>query len=490
MTSTHTQVRPAHGGARVLDWKFAGMLMGITFSGLQMLNEVGVLMAIPLYRSMSMELGLTPTQVSWALVATLLMGAISISVLSRAGDLFGHRRVLVISVVAIAVGYVISALATNFETLMIGRALTGITAGQALVIGIMNDRLSPENRRKTIGIIAGGQAIGVTLGFVLGGVMIQLGATWRDSFWLGAGLTVLSLIGLLLWGSDSDAVLRRRNSVQRLDLVSTSILGLSLTAVCIGISQSTLWGFLSAPTLLFTIGGIIGLGIWLAWERKSADPLIDVSLLLSRRLLPAYAVFLAMGLSGMMIFNVVLGYAQTPTVVGYGFGMTPLVAGLLFLPETIAGIVVGQWIPKLLGRSRPRAPFIGGAVLLLVTFVWMYFMHTEVWGVVIGIFAYGVAYTMLLTIAVSVIAAAAPVGKGASAASIYPAVAGTGAAIGAAVFGAVIGIGVTPENPVPAAGNYAIGWLFTILAGVIAILATASLSKHVELTERIELTEV
>ncbi len=460
------------------------MLMGITFSGLMMLNEVGALMAIPLYGSMSLELGLTPTQVSWALLSTLLMGAVSVAFLSKAGDLFGHRKFLLASVSIIFVGYVISALAVNFETLVIGRALVGITAGQALVIGIMNDRLTSLSRKKAIGIIAGGQAIGVTLGFGIGGLMILLGATWRHSFWIGAALTLISLIGVALWGSDSDAILRSRTARKRIDVVSVGILGLSLTAICIGISQSTVWGLTSVLTLAFFFGGLAGLALWYSWERRSKDPLVDTGLLVSRRLMPANAVFIAMGVGGMMTFNLILGYAQTPfPVAGYGFGLSPLVAGFLFIPMTVAGILIGRWIPGLLGRMRPRVPFVGAAILLLVAFVWQYFMHQHLGGVLVGVLLYGIAYTMLLTIAISVIAAEAPEGKGAGTSAIYIGIALTGAAIGAALFGAVIGAGVTPANPIPAAGNYDAGWLVGVAAAVVAIIATASLSKHVELTE-------
>ncbi|WP_354226192.1 MFS transporter [Arthrobacter bambusae] len=460
--------------------------MGITFSGLMMLNEVGALMAIPLYTSMSVELGLTPTQVSWALLSTLLMGAVSIAFLSKAGDLFGHRKLLLVSVSMIFIGYVISALAVNFETLVIGRALVGITAGQALIIGIMNDRLTALSRQKAIGVIAGGQAIGVTLGFGLGGLMIELGATWRHSFWIGAALTLISLLGVAVWGSDSDAVVRNRSIKKHIDIVSVGILGLSLTAICVGISQSTVWGLTSLSTLAFFFGGLLGLGVWFSWERRSKNPLVDISLLVSRRLLPAYAVFIAMGVGGMITFNLILGYAQTPfPVAGYGFGLSPLVAGFLFIPMTVAGIVVGRGIPRMLGRVRPRIPFVGGAVLLLVAFAWQYFMHEHLWGVLVGVLLYGVAYTMLLTIAISVIAAEAPEGKGAGTAAIYIGIALTGASVGAALFGAVIGMGVTPANPIPAAGNYDAGWLVGVGAAVVAIIATASLSRDVELTEAV-----
>ncbi|ASN37909.1 MFS transporter [Arthrobacter sp. 7749] len=458
--------------------------MAVTFSGLQMLNEVGAMMAIPLYQSMSAGLGLSPSQVSWALLSTLLMGAASIPLLSKAGDLFGHRKVMIICILGILAGYVISAVATTFAVLVIGRALTGIMAGQALVIGIMNDRLSNFDRKKAIGIIAGGQAIGVTLGFGVGGLMVVLGATWRTSFWIGAILTLLSLVGMLIWGSDSDAVLRNRGTKQRIGIAGVSLLGLSLTALCIGISQSTTWGFLSAPTLFCVVGGIAGIVLALIVESRSKQPLVDVSLLLSRQLLPAYLVFVALGTAGIMIFSFIMGWAQTPAeLAGYGFGLNPLMAGFLFLPMTFAGILVSICVPRLLHTVPPRIPLVVGSILLVLSFVWLYFMHTQLWSVVVGIFLYGVAYTTVFTIGVSIIAAAAPASRGAGTASLYIAVALSADAIGGAIHAAIISLNTSPQLPLPPAENYGIGFIAAAIVSLVAVLAAFSLSKTVRLTE-------
>lgn len=458
--------------------------MAITFSGLQLLNEVGAMMAIPLYQSMSMDLGLTPSQVSWALLSTLLMGAASIPLLSKAGDVFGHRKVMIFCILGILAGYVISALASTFAVLVIGRALTGIMAGQALVVGIMNDRLSNFDRKKAIGIIAGGQAIGVTFGFGLGGLMVVLGATWRTTFWIGAVLTVLSLVGMLLWGSDSDAVLRNHGQKRRLDITGVVLMGLSLTALCVGISQSTAWGFFSATTLVWVIGGIAGLVLALVAESRSKQPLVDVSLLLSTRLLPAYLVFVALGAAGIMIFNFIMGWAQTPAeLAGYGFGLNPLMAGFLFIPMTVAGVVVSIYVPRLLHRIPPRGPLAAGAILLTLSFIWLYFMHTQLWAVVVGILFYGIAYTTVLTVAISVIAAEAPEGRGAGTASLYVAIALSSSSIGTAIYAAIIGLNTTPEAPLPLAENYGIGFMAAAIVCLIAVAAAFALSKSVRLTE-------
>jgi MFS family permease len=458
--------------------------MAITFSGLQMLNEIGTMMAIPLYGSMSAELGLTPGQVSWALLATTLAGAASIALLSKAGDLFGHRRLMVYCLAGIILGYVISALAPSFAVLLAGRALTGIMAGQALCIGIMNDRLSGFDRRRAIGIIAGGQAVGVFLGFGLGGLMIALGATWRTAFWIGAVLTVVSLLGFLAWGADSDTAERNRGTRRRLDVVGVLLLGIGLTLLCVGISQSTLWGLTAAPTLGFVLGGLVLLGLSLVWESRAADPLLDIRQLFSARLLPAYAVFVTMGIAGMLIFNFVMGWAQTPAeVAGYGFGLNPLLAGFVFVPMTVAGIVAARFVPRLLHAVAPRVVIMVAGVALVLAFVWLYAMHDQLWAVLVAVFVYGTAYTTLLTTAVSVIAAEAVEGKGAGTASIYVAVALSASSIGTAVYAAIVGRFSDPATNLPLPAAYDVGFLTAAGASLVAVAAGAALSRSLRLTE-------
>ncbi|WP_240482930.1 MFS transporter [Rhodococcus opacus] len=465
-----------------IDWKRAGLYMALTFSTLQLLGEVGAMMAIPLYGPMSVDLSLTPAQVSWALLATLLMGAVSTALLAKTGDLFGHRRIILVCTAVIVAGYAVSAVATSFPVLLIGRALTGVVATQALFIAIMNDRLSPFDRNRAVGIIAGGQAVGITIGFGLGGAMIALGASWRTTFWLGGLLTLVGLAAMYRWGSDSDAAVRNVGKPRNLNAVGLLIIGASLTSICVGISQSTTWGVWSSPTLAFTLLGVVGLAAGLFWESRSPRPLVDTALIFSSRVLPAYLVFIALGIVGIMILNFVMGWAQTPSQLGYGFGFTPLLAGLLFVPMTVSGIIAGRFVPRILGRTSPRSVLLIGGLSYSLSCSLLYFWHGSVAGTLVGIFLYGIAFSTLVTVAVSVIAAQAPSESGAGTASIYVSAALASSAVGTAVYAAIIGLGTTPAAPLPSAENYGIGFLVAAAVALVAVLAGLTLSTNVSLT--------
>jgi MFS family permease len=472
---------------RHLSWRKSGILMALTFSFLQMMNEVGALMSIPLYGQMSADLTLTPSQVTWALMATTLMGSVSIALIAKAGDVFGHRRMMYLCLVLIVVGYGIAALAPNLVTLIAGRALLGITAGQALCVGIMNDRLSVTDRKRAVAFIAAGQAAGVFIGFALGGAFVAAGLTWRHAFVFGGILTLLSLIGFALWGKDSDAMERNRGVKTSIDVGGVLLLGLGLTALCIGISQSMSWGLTSPLTLGFTLGGAVLLAAALSWESKSKDPLLPISDLFSRRLLPAYGVFISMGIPSMLLFNLILGYAMTPTApVAYGYGLTPLQAAFIFLPEVAAGFLAARLVTRWLALTAAKNVLVGAGLLMLASFLALTLGHTSLWVVVVVVFFYGMAYTALMTTSVSVIAVEAREGKGAGTASIYIAVALAASSIGTAIYSAVAGWGTDPATLSLRPETFTVGFGVASVFTCVAIVCGLFLSRNIKLSQVVE----
>ncbi|WP_328459272.1 MFS transporter [Actinoplanes sp. NBC_00393] len=476
---------------RTVPWRRSGLLMALTFSALQMLNEIGTMVAIPLYGSMSQELTLSPAQTTWALMSTTIFGAATIALLAKAGDRYGHRRLMIYSVAGIIAGFVISALAPNFLVLLIGRALTGMMAGQALCIGIMNDRLTGTDKRKAIAIIAGGQAIGVFCGFFLGGIIVEAGGTFRHAFWLGAALTLVSLLAFLAWGSDSDALERHAAGRPRIEVAGVVLLGIGLTLLCVGISQSTAWGLGDWRTLACILGGLAVIALSLLVEARATHPLLDVRELAGRNLTPAYAAFLTLGVCGMLLFNAAMALLQIPGTlplptgplqIGPGFGYTALQASFVFLPMTAAGLVAAKVIPGLLRRTSARTGLVLGGLLMAVAFAILRVDHAHVATMLAAILIYGFGYTTVLSTAVSVIAVEAKEGKGAGTASLYVSMALAASSLGAAIFAALqnsyTGPALLPDGspipglpPLPQAALFDHAFVIAAVAALVAVVA-------------------
>ena len=464
-----------------LPWKSRGLLLAITLALLQLMNELGALIAIPFYGPMGADLGLGPGQVSWTVAATLLAGGASVPILSKIGDIHGHRRVLIICLVLITIGFIMSAMAPNFTVLVIGRALTGLVAGQALSIGILNDRLEPHDKRKAIGIIAAFQAVGIPLGFALGGLLIDAGVSWRTGFWIGAILTVIGLLATLAWVVESDARARNAHSSRKVNYVGVILMGIGLTALCIGVNESTTWGIFSASTIGFVLGGLVLVALSFFWESRSRYPLLDVRKAFSTRLLPAYAIFVQTGIIGLILFSVILGWGQTdPELLGYGFGLSLFATSLLFVPYILAGYLALRITVPLLQKFPAKWVQLLTAVFSSVGIVIIYLGHTSIPAVIVGILIYAFGFTAIITVAVNVIAAEATAEQGAGTASVYVSMALFASALGTALFAAAISAGHGSLEP-PTAANYETALLIAVFASVIGLISSLLLSSKIQL---------
>lgn len=84
---------------------------------------------IPLIPQLPTLLGASPSDATWAITATLLAGAVATPVMGRLGDMYGKRRMLLLSLVLLVAGSAVAALSDTLTPLVVGRALQGLAAG-------------------------------------------------------------------------------------------------------------------------------------------------------------------------------------------------------------------------------------------------------------------------------------------------------------------------------------------------------------------------
>ncbi|MED7829005.1 MFS transporter, partial [Streptomyces chiangmaiensis] len=102
-------------------------------------------LTIPLIPNLPVLLNASPTDASWVVTITPLTGAIATPVSGRLGDLFGKRRVLLLTLAAVIVGTVISAVTDSLWPMVIGRGLQGLALGVIpLAFGLFRDQLPPR----------------------------------------------------------------------------------------------------------------------------------------------------------------------------------------------------------------------------------------------------------------------------------------------------------------------------------------------------------
>ncbi|MEU0487142.1 MFS transporter [Streptosporangium sp. NPDC006013] len=245
---------------------------------------------VPALRLLERELDTTPTWSAWILSAFLLSSAVLTPLLGRMGDLYGRRRVMTAVLVAYAAGMVGAALAQNIGQLIAARVVQGAAlAVVPLSMAILREALPRGRLPFAMGLVSGIVGAGGGTGLVVGGLLADH-LSWRYLFVLGALLATISLLMVLRWVPAS-----RHTVTGRLDLPGAALLGLSLVAVLLALTQGPSWGWTSASVLgLFALGALL-FAVLLVVERGRREALVDVGELADRPMLVTHVAALLFG---------------------------------------------------------------------------------------------------------------------------------------------------------------------------------------------------
>jgi MFS family permease len=149
---------------------------------------------IPALGQLAEELDTDASGVAWTLTGYLLAAAVCTPIFGRLGDMFGKRRLLVISLSVFAAGSVVAALADSLELLVAGRVLQGAGGGIfPLCFAIIRDEFPREKVSSSIGLISATFGIGGGAGLIIGGVLVD-GASYHWIFWLGAAMAAVAAV--------------------------------------------------------------------------------------------------------------------------------------------------------------------------------------------------------------------------------------------------------------------------------------------------------
>src|ERR1700750_1179822 len=155
-------------------------------------------LVIPVVTTIQHELHTTQSAVTWVLTAYLLSASIMTPILGRVGDMTGKKRVFVATLVALAVGSLLAAVAPSIGVMIVARVIQGFAGGMLPVaFGIIRDEFPAERVAGAVGIIAALTAVGAGLGIVIAGPIVDaLDYHWL--FWLPLILTVVAAIMAIL----------------------------------------------------------------------------------------------------------------------------------------------------------------------------------------------------------------------------------------------------------------------------------------------------
>jgi MFS family permease len=425
------------------------------------------ILVIPAFGEIGRELDASPTTLAWLLTAVLLSGAVAPPILGRFGDMFGKRRMLAASLCAFAAGSAVSgigAVADSTAVVIAGRALTGVGgAAFPLSFGIVRDEFPTERVAPALGALSGSFGIGAGLGLVLSGPIVDA-LSWDWLFWSGGIVVLVALAGTLLLVPESPV-----RTPARIDWVGAALLAAGLVALLIAISKAEAWGWGSARTLGLGLLGAFLLAAWAWFERRTAQPLVDLRILTAGGSAATHFEAFAVGFAQFAFMAVIPLLVQTPEQLGFGFGAGVTASGLFLLPSTIAMMIVAPAAGPLGNRYGSRTAMLVGAVIMCVGFAAIAAAHDERWQIYAAGVAFGAGLGLALgAIASLVVQSVRPTETGVAAG--MNAIARTvGGALGTQVAATIVAAETVAGTGLPAESGYTI--TFGVCAGAVALAA-------------------
>lgn len=437
-------------------------LGGLSFAILQSL----VAPALP---AIAGDLHTSTGNVSWVLTAYLLAASVLTPILGRLGDMIGKRRVMLIVLVLLAAGTILSALAPNLVVLVIGRALQGAAGAiLPLSIGIVRDEL-PRNRVGVIiGLLSALFGLGAGLGIVLAGPIVEH-LSWRWLFWFPLILIVVALAGTMFGVPESPV-----RTPGRLDLVGAGILSVSLVTLLLAVSEGSDWGWASATVLALFIVGAVTMVVFVLFELRVREPLINMRLLALRGVWTTNLVGLTFGFVMYGTFLLIPTLLELPAVTGYGFGKDVTTAGLFLLPSTLAMLVFGPMSGLLDRRYGPKVPLMLGAALVTAAFALPAIAHHASWQLLTLAVATGAGIGLAFAAMANAIVASVPAANTGEASGVNSIARTIGGSVGSAVVAAIIASDVTKQG-LPTDHAFTVGFWICTVVGALSFIAAALL---------------
>ena len=375
------------------------------------------------------------SHLSWVVTAYLLTSTATTPLYGRLSDQFGRRKTLIPSIVLFVIASCVCALAQTLPELIAGRALQGVGGGGLLAISqaAIADVVSPRERGKYQGYMAGTWGVASTAGPVVGGWVTDH-LSWHWIFWfnlpLGIAALILSQIGL--------RQLREVKRDGRIDYLGAALLTGAVTAFLLGLS----WGghtypWMSAPVLGVFLGGAALIVLLWQWERRVPMPLLPMRLFASGSFnrLVAIGFFIALVMfSAIFLLPLLFQLVFHANAAQSGWDIMPFL-----IATTIGSYTAGQWARRI---GRTRGLLLGGLGATTAGFLLLGLLPatTPLPLVVLTCFAVGVGIGFVLPsslVAIQNAASRADVGAATATLLLLRAM---GGAFGATLAGAVLAL--------------------------------------------------
>jgi EmrB/QacA subfamily drug resistance transporter len=305
------------------------------------------------------DLDTTSSDLVWINSAYIIVFGSTILFSASLADKIGRKRVLMIGMAVFIVGSALSGASdavNSSKFLIVARAIQGLGAGSippatlSLIRAIYTD---DTERARAIGLWAGMSGIGLAVGPILGGLILDSTSAWGWIFYINVPVVILGQVLIARRVPES-----RDPQAPSIDLVGAGLSLVGLVALFYGLIEGPVRGWFSAPVLVAFALAVVLLVYFVFYELRARFPELDPRLFRSRPFTSgvvsiAIAFMVLMGL----IYELTL-YLQTVR------GFSPLKAGVALVPFAVALLLIAPVAPKIAERRGDRLTVMAGMAIL------------------------------------------------------------------------------------------------------------------------------
>ncbi len=390
------------------------------------LDSSVVNIALPSIRS---SFHVTFSTVEWVVMSYLLIISSLLLSFGRLGDLYGHRKIYISGFVVFTAGSLLCGIAPSIGLLIFFRALQAVGAGALMSMGpaIIADITPPQERGKSMGVVAVSVSIALATGPVLGGVLTAKFG-WPSIFLINVPVGILAI--LLSLRSIPNT---KGHGAQPFDIKGAALVFVALAAILLPLNYAEKVGWHQPYIIGSLVIGIALLVLFVYMEKRIEHPMVDMSLFRNR-------LFSMSNLSALLnyvaMFSAVL---LMPFYFQQLRGMPPSQAGLMMIPMPLTTMLIAPISGALSDRHDTR--YISSAGMVIIAIGYWLLSHLNIGSsipvIVLSSMVVGLGSAMFQTPNNSAVMGAVPPNRRGIASSLLATMRTLGMVLGAAVSGAV-----------------------------------------------------
>ncbi|MGB9772782.1 MAG: MFS transporter [Bacteroidota bacterium] len=341
-----------------LEYKWIALSVTAIGALMASIDSTIVVLALP---DMMVKLHTDLIHMVWVIMGYILVSTVFLLTFGRIADMLGRVRMYNLGFVVFTIGSALCGVSAGAMRLILFRLLQGSGAAMMLVNSpaIITEVFPPHERGRALGLNGVTWALGAVASPILGAVILTV-TDWRWIFFINVPIGTLGA----LWGYRALREMSKPKQGEKFDPVGAGLFSFSLTALLLALTLGIEYGWTDLLILILFAAFVVGLTLFLWWEKRTVDPMLDFSLFKNR--VYNFSVLAAM-LQSLGLFAVnflIVFYLQA--VRGYN----PLQAALLLIPLPTVSAVVTPLSGWLADRIGARVPATLGLLLQAAALMW------------------------------------------------------------------------------------------------------------------------